>query len=40
LTWSKTYKGYFTLENSKEPKVITAGTDESGLKIKGNITLR
>ena len=32
-------KGYFTLENSGVPKVITA-ISESGLKIKGNITMR
>ena len=32
-------KGYFTLENSGVPKVITA-ISESSLKIKGNITLR
>ena len=32
-------KGYFTLENSGMPKVITA-ISESGLEIKGNITLR
>ena len=31
-------KGYFTLQNSEVPKVITA-ISESGLKIKGNITL-
>ena len=29
--------GYFTLENSKVPKVITA-ISKSGLEIKGNIT--
>ena len=33
-------EGYFILENSEVPKVITAGTDERGLKIEGNITLR
>ena len=32
-------EGYFTLENSGVPKVITA-ISESGLEIKGNITLR
>ena len=32
-------KGYFTLENSGVPKVITA-ISEVGLKIKGNITMR
>ena len=32
-------KDYFTLENSGVPKVLTA-ISESGLKIKGNITLR
>ena len=32
-------EGYFTLENSGEPKVITAISEDS-LKIKGNITLR
>ena len=32
-------EGYFTLENSGVPKVITA-ISESSLKIKGNITLR
>ena len=31
-------KGYFTLENSGVPKVITA-IPESGLEIKGNIKL-
>ena len=31
-------EGYFTLENSGVPKVLTA-ISESGLKIKGNITL-
>ena len=31
-------EGYFTLENSGVPKVITA-ISESGLEIKGNITL-
>ena len=30
---------YFTLENSGVPKVLTA-ISESGLEIKGNITLR
>ena len=30
-------EGYFTLENYKVPKVITA-ISESGLEIKGNIT--
>ena len=33
------HEGYFTLENSKVSKVITA-ISESGLEIKGNITLR
>ena len=32
-------EGYFTLENSRVPKVITA-IYKSGLEIKGNITLR
>ena len=32
-------EGYFTLENSGVPKVITA-IFKSGLEIKGNITLR
>ena len=32
-------EGYFTLQNSGEPKVLTA-ISESSLKIKGNITLR
>ena len=32
-------EGYFTLENSGVPKIITA-ISESGLEIKGNITLR
>ena len=32
-------EGYFTLENSVVPKFITA-ISESGLEIKGNITLR
>jgi hypothetical protein len=32
-------EGYFTLVNSGVPKVITA-ISESGLEIKGNITLR
>ena len=32
-------EGYFTLENSGVPKLITA-IFESGLEIKGNITLR
>ena len=32
-------KGYFTLENSGVPKVITA-ISESSMKIKGNIILR
>ena len=32
-------EGYFTLENSGLPKLITA-ISEIGLKIKGNITLR
>ena len=32
-------EGYFTLQNSGEPKVLTA-ISESGLVIKGNITLR
>ena len=32
-------EGYFTLQNSGEPKVLTA-ISESGLKIKGNITMR
>ena len=31
--------GYFTLRNSGVPKVITA-ISESGLEIKGNITMR
>ena len=32
-------EGYFTLENSEVPKVITA-ISESGLEIKGNIILQ
>ena len=32
-------EGYFTLENFGVPKVITA-ISESGLEIKGNVTLR
>ena len=32
-------EGYFTLENSKEPKFMTA-ISESCLEIRGNITLR
>ena len=32
-------EGYFTLQNVGVPKVITA-ISESGLEIKGNITLR
>ena len=32
-------KDYFTLENSKVPKVLTA-ISESRLEIKGNITMR
>ena len=32
-------EGYFTLENSNVPKVLTADSS-SDLKIKGNITLR
>ena len=32
-------EGYFTLENSGVPKVITA-ISQSGLEITGNITLR
>ena len=32
-------EGYFTLENSRVPKVRTA-IYKSGLEIKGNITLR
>ena len=32
-------KGYFTLENSKVPKVMTA-VSSSILQIKGNVTLR
>ena len=32
-------EGYFTLQNSKKPKVLTA-TSASGLEIQGNITLR
>ena len=32
-------EGYFTLENSSVPKVLTA-TSSSDLKIQGNITLR
>ena len=32
-------EGYFTLENSKVPKVITAYSDLD-LEIKGNITLK
>ena len=32
-------EGYFTLENSEVPKVLTA-ISESGLEIKGDITLR
>ena len=32
-------EGYLTLENSGVPKIITA-ISESGLEIKGNITLR
>ena len=31
--------GFFTLENSNVPKVLTA-ISSSGLQIKGNITLR
>ena len=31
--------GYFILENSDVPKVITAPTSEKGLEIKGKITL-
>ena len=30
-------EGYFTLQNSREPKVLTA-ISESSLEIKGNIT--
>ena len=33
-------EGYFILENSEVPKVITAGTSESVLEIKGKLTLR
>ena len=32
-------EGYFTLENSKVPKIMTAVSPDS-LEIKGNITLR
>ena len=32
-------EGYFTLQNSGEPKVLTA-ISESSLEIKGNITMR
>ena len=32
-------EGYFTLENSKVPKVLTASSS-SDLEIQGNITLR
>ena len=32
-------EGYFTLENCSEVKVMTA-ISESGLEIKGNLTLR
>ena len=32
-------EGYFTLDNYGEPKVLTA-ISESGLEIKGNITMR
>ena len=32
-------EGYFTLENSKEPKFMTA-ISESCLEIRGNITLK
>ena len=32
-------KGYFTLENSKMPKIMTAVTS-SNLEIKGNVTLK
>ena len=32
-------KGYFTLENSKVPKIMTA-VSSSILQIKGNVTLR
>ena len=32
-------EGYFTLENSKFPKLMT-GISSSGLEIKGNLTLR
>ena len=40
--WKKTKadkEGYVTLQKQMEPKVITA-ISESGLEIKGNITLR
>jgi len=40
--WKKgepNFNGYFTLENSGEPKLLTA-IFESGLEIKGNITMR
>ena len=32
-------EGYFTLQNSKKPKVLTASS-ASGLEIQGSITLR
>ena len=32
-------EGYFTLQNSGEPKVLTA-ISESSLEIKGNIAMR
>ena len=31
---------YFTLENSGVPKVVITAISESGLEMKGNITLR
>ena len=40
--WKKVYldaEDYFTLENSRVPKVLTA-ISESSLEIKGNITMR
>ena len=33
-------EGYFTLENSGVPKVVITAISESGLEMKGNITLR
>ena len=37
--WMPDTEGYFTLENYKEPKFMTA-ISESCLEIRGNITLR